>query len=288
MPVSPVDTLPQPLAVALHDAGAANIAIAWCAAAASPPERIWVAGPAEALWEARFGREAMVAGPEGLLDGARSLLSGTGWASDLEHRARVEAARRGIRSIAVIDHWVNFPARFERDGERQLPDEVWVGDEYALGIAERSFPNTRVAHHPNLYLQEQADRAGPVPGDGDILFVAEPARSDWGAGKPGEFQALDYFMSHRLEFGIPPHAAMRLRPHPSDSEGKFDSWIAAHEAVTLDRSTDLSAALRDARWVVGMNSMALVVAARSGRTAISALPPNAPPCVLPHEAIQRL
>lgn len=288
MPASPVDALPRPLAIALHDAGAANMAIAWCAAAARSPERVWAGGPAEALWQARFGKESMVDGAQALLEGARCLLSGTGWASGLEHRARVEAARRRVHSVAIIDHWVNYAARFEREGERQLPDAIWVGDEHARRIAQREFLEVPIVHHPNLYLRGEAERAGPVTADGDILFVAEPARSTWGGERPGEFQALDYFMARRKDAGIPTATHMRLRPHPSDPPDKFAQWIAAHDGVTLDRSLELSVALRDARWVVGMNSMALVIGALAGRGAISALPPNAPPCVLPQDEIRRL
>ena len=288
MPASPIDPLLRPLGVAIHDAGAANMVIGWCAAAERLPERVWAQGPARALWQARFGDGAFVEGPDALLDDAGCLLSGTGWASDLEHRARLGAAQRGIRSIAVIDHWVNYAMRFERDGNTQLPDAIWVGDEYAAAIARDAFAGVPVELHANLYLAEQAAGAGPPPADGDILFVAEPARSDWGADRAGEFQALDYFIAHRGAAGIAPDAQLRLRPHPSDPAGKYDDWLAGHPGTALDTSPDMAAALGAARWVVGMNSVALVVALEAGRTAISALPANAPPCTLPHVGIRRL
>lgn len=288
MLVSPIDDLPRPLGLALHDAGAANLIIAWAAAAATLPERVWAQGPARALWETRFGGGALVAEPDALLDGVQSLLSGTGWASDLEHRARVVAMQCGVRSVAVIDHWVNYAMRFERAGERQLPDAIWVGDTYALRIARETFPDTKIEQHPNLYLSEQAAGAGPMPKNGDVLFVAEPARSEWGADRPGEFQALDHFTAHRAKIGIPGGTPMRLRPHPSDEPGKYDVWLSGHPRAMLDTSPDMAAALRDARWVVGLNSVALVVALNAGRQAVSALPPNAPPCTLPHDGIIRL
>ena len=268
--MGPLDTLARPLAVAIHDAGAANMLIAWAAAAKNPPDCVWADGPAKALWAARFGADALVEGPEKLLDEAACLISGTGWASDLEHTARIAAAKRGIRSIAVIDHWVNYIPRFERDGRQQLPDSIWVGDSYALQIAKGTFPDIPIEVMPNIYLAEQSSNAGKPPENGDILFVAEPARSFWGEDLPGEFQA------------------MRLRPHPSDPPGKYDDWLSAHDWATLDRSPDMAAALQPARWVAGMNSVALVIALEAGREVICALPPNAPPCTLPHEGIARI
>ena len=261
---------------------------AWVAAAEAPPEQVIAAGPTEAIWRARFGEDAILSNDPEALGGMACLLSGTGWASDLEHRARIAVARSGAHSVAVIDHWANYAMRFERSGSVQLPDAIWVGDAEAERIARSEFPQLTVEQHPNLYLAEQAREAGPVSEGGDVLFLLEPARSDWGKGQPGEFQALDYFMERRAAIGIPDGTLTRVRPHPSDPPGKFDAWIAAHSEASLDTAPDMGRALAGARWVVGMNSAGLVIALEAGRTVISALPPHAPPCVLPHAAITRL
>jgi len=288
MPASPIDSLPRPLAVAVHDAGAANMIAAWVQAASAPPDLVIAAGPALAVWRARFGDNVVVVDDPDALDRMACLLSGTGWASDIEHRARITAAKAGISSIAVIDHWVNYAMRFERAGVVQLPDTIWVGDEDAEAIARATFPDSQIEQHSNLYLTEQAREAGPVPQDGDILFLLEPARSDWGKVEQGEFQALDYFVERRDAVGIPAETPLRVRLHPSDPMGKFDAWVAEHPDASLDTSIDLGSALAQARWVVGMNSAGLVIALSAGRTVLSALPPHAPPCVLPHAAITRL
>ncbi len=279
--------LPAPLAVAAHDAGAANIILAWLAAEGLAGIRPVMAGPAEALWKAQFPTTALME-LDSALDGAAALLSGTGWASDLEHDARRHARAAGIRSVAVIDHWVNYRARFSRHGLEALPDEIWVTDRHALAEAARALPELPARVQPNLYLDQQAAAAGPRPAEGDLLFVAEPARSDWGRGVPGEFQTLDYLAAHRAAAGIPPAVPLRIRPHPSDPLGKYNGWIGAHAGSSLDTSPDLAAALSSARWVAGLQSFALVVAMASGRPAICALPPWAPPCPLPHADLVQL
>lgn len=284
---SPVDALPRPLGVAMHDAGAANMIAAWAGSAAAPPDCVVAAGPAREIWRSRFGDTATCGDPEALAEMA-CVLSGTGWASDLEHESRRVAAQSGAHSVAVIDHWVNYAMRFERGGALQLPDAIWVGDHAAERIARETFPRLPVECHPNLYLAEQARAAGPVPAQGDVLFLLEPARSDWGRGDPGEFQALDFFLAQRGTAGIPREATLRLRPHPSDPPGKYEEWLAAHPHASLDTASDMARALERARWVAGLNSAGLVVALEAGRAVISALPPHAPPCVLPHEGIVHL
>ena len=178
--------------------------------------------------------------------------------------------------------------RFEREGGVQLPDAIWVGDEDAARIAREAFPATPIEHHPNLYLAEQACEAGAAPETGDILFLMEPARSDWGKEEPGEIQALDHFEAMRDRAGVPADTPLRVRPHPSDPPGKYDAWIGSQPRATLDHSPHMAAALRQARYVVGLHSAGLAVALEAGRTVISALPPHAPPCALPHEGIVKL
>lgn len=275
------------VAIAAHDAGAANLILAWIAAEPGA-YKLLLQGPAAAIWQARFGLLAAQSSIDKALTEVDCLISGTGWSSDLEYDARLAARSRGIRSIAVIDHWVNYRARFSRNGIEVLPDEIWVTDTYALAEAACAIPEVPVRLQPNLYLAEQVASAGPKPLSGDLLFVAEPARDDWGRGTPGEFQALDFLVAHRASAQIDPAVRLRIRPHPSDPAGKYDAWIAAHPGSILDASADIGDALAGAGWVAGLHSFALVAAAAAGRPAISALPPGAPPCVLPHRDIVHL
>lgn len=287
MTLAGLATDPTRLAIVAHDAGAANHILCWIAAEPKP-YRVRFDGPAARLWSERFQEVSPPATLDADLNGVDCLLTGTGWASDLEHAARRAARDRGIRSIAVIDHWVNYRMRFERDGELVLPDEIWVTDDYALTEALRVLGEVPVVVKTNLYLAEQVAKAGRLPDAGDILFVAEPIRDDWGKGTPGEFQGLDYLATHRDAAGIDGGATLRIRPHPSDPPGKYDDWIANHPGSLLDCSSDMGEALRDAKWVAGLQSYALVIALASDRLAISALPPWAPPNCLPHDGLIHL
>jgi hypothetical protein len=284
--------LPSPLAVVCHDAGAANHVLAWLEA--EPVDgRSFVEGPAEQLWRQHRPPGRVAASLDDAMDGAGALLSGTGWASPLEHEARRAARARGIPSVAVLDHWVNYPMRFERDGVTVLPDEIWVCDVHAAAEARRCFPGLRVREQPNRYLEAQLRAIAPVCRAGpDLLVVLEPARSDW--GRPGhgagEFQALDHLAARLGTLGLPAGAALRLRPHPSDAAGKYDAWIARHapQGARLDDAPTLAEAISRCASVAGCESYALVVALAAGRRVICTLPPWAPPCRLPHPDIVHL
>jgi hypothetical protein len=305
-----LNDLSMPVALVAHDAGAANHLLAWLAACEQPIElRPCLAGPALALWQ-KAGRGPVMT-LEQALEGAATVLSGTGWASDLEHAARIGARDRGLHSIAVIDHWTNYPARFERAGVVVLPDELWVADAEAAALARTSFPGVPVRQQPNLYLAAQVAEVHALEGGGKsraadgrthVLYLLEPIRDAWGAlAEPGEFAALDYFMA-RLD-AVQPHPAgglaaagpgaasvIRLRPHPSDPPGKYDAWLARHGAhdIGLDPHAGLAQALAWSDTVAGCQTYAMVVALAAGRRVISTVPPWAPPCVLPQPGIVRL
>ncbi|MFJ3044288.1 hypothetical protein ACIPEN_00530 [Herbaspirillum chlorophenolicum] len=284
--------LPLPVAVVCHDAGAANHVAAWIKADGIVGDvRPCMQGPALRIWESHFPGSSLLATPEEVLQGARSLLSGTGWASDLEHRARLLAHQAGIVSVAVVDHWVNYRGRFVRDGVEQLPDEVWVVDEYALAVADQTLAGCDVRIKEDVYSRRLLEDVAPpeqVQGN-RLLYILEPARSDWGCGEPGEFQALDYFLEHLPALKLPSDTVLQLRPHPSDPAGKYERYLSSRggHRVELDRG-GLTEALAGARWVAGCESFALVLAMKAGRQVFCSLPPWAPPCRLPHAGIIHL
>ncbi len=284
--------LPPHTAVVCHDAGAANIIIAGMKQSGSRAWRACMQGPAAKIWEAAFGASSQFETPEAALDGASFLLSGSGWASDLEHVARRQARRQGIACAAVVDHWVNYPQRFVRAGEKVLPDEIWVGDEEALQLAQQSFPGIFLRQVENWYLKQQLAALAKLDIDAapELLYLAEPARDDWGRGTAGEFQALDYFARKLPQLKLPPQLSIRLRPHPSDALGKYDDWIAGHPelALELDTSADMAGALSRAGWVAGCESYGLVLALAAGRVVYCTLPPWAPACRLPHRGLNQL
>ncbi len=290
----------SPVAVICHDAGAANLIFAWLrnwvmlGLLDGHDFRLVLQGPAQIAWH-----EQAMALPnmqyhtaiDTALRGANCALTGTGWASTLEHDARNFAREQKIPCVAVIDHWVNYPQRFKRAGKVVLPDAIWVADPYALDIAGALFKNVSMVELPNVYLDELIKAIPPVSADcRTLLYVLEPMRTSWGRGTAGEFQALDFFIEHRhlIVGDMPVHIS--LRPHPSDLQGKYDSWIKSHEWLNVDLNTqpNLGKAIEYAKWVVGAETFAMVVASASGRETYSSLPPWGHRCQLPHKEILHL
>jgi hypothetical protein len=289
--------LPQPLVLAAHDAGAANIIFGWLKAFPDLSVRAAMEGPARTIWERTFPDRPLTP-LDAALDGAAQMLSGTGWASRFEHEARQQARRSGIPAIAVVDHWVNYRQRFVRNGDELLPDEIWVSDRYALDIASDEFPDIPVRAFANRYLDAEVeavrglDAADPMPAGHRILYALEPVRLAWRGDdlRPGEFQALDYFVSRLDALDIPADAEIRLRPHPSDPPGKYEAWVAANTHLNVSMAPDepIADAVHWAGWIAGCESFVLIIGVAAGRRVVSTLPPWGNALRLPHEAILRL
>jgi len=278
---------PLPTAVVAHDAGATNLIIAWLKSWRWSV-RACVDGPARKLWSQAFPKQPTCQSIAEALEGTSSVVTGTGWASSLEHEARRQARTRGLRVAAVLDHWVNYPPRFERDGDVILPDELWVADDWAAQTARQVLPPMPIRVYDNLYLQAEVAQVTAPPEDGTLLYVLEPVRSDWGRGEQGEFQALDYTLQHLQALSSTPICRIVLRPHPSDPTDKYCRYLDADPRIEMDRSADMSQAISKADIVVGVESFALTLALAAGRPVFSSLPPWAPALRLPQEGIQQI
>jgi len=308
-PVS-LSQLPEAsVAVCAHDAGAASHMLAWLAPL-QPQLRLFLAGPAELLFRARLGADTRSFPTlEEALAGAQVLISGTGWASDLEHQARRLARQRGIPSVAVLDHWLNYRERFQREGDEQMPDALWVADAEAAALATAFFPNVPVLQLRNHWLEGLCSTVQVLRSKRNpktrrpvrrLLYLLEPIRVPWsqgpgGASEAGEIQGLRYWLQQLpllIEQGwvAPQHEleALALRPHPSEPVGKYDALIteaAASWPIQLDQAPALAEALAWADAAFGCETQALVAAMACNLPAFSTVPPWAPPCRLPQSSL---
>lgn len=296
----PPTSFVSPVAIICNDAGAANNIFAWLAQwnrhglldkhyfklmFEGPAKTIWLNNPI-GLANAQFYSDLLET-----IKGTNSVLTGTGWSSSLEHHARQTAKQLQIPSIAVIDHWVNYEERFERDDEIILPDSIWVSDQHAANLAKSIFKNTPVFELPNTYLDQIVKAITEIKsGTLNLLYVLEPLRNDWGKSSQGEFQALDFFAENMRSIVGDRRVTVTLRPHPAEPVGKYNDWIQSNSNLnaSLDQHKSLNEAISASRWVVGAETFALVIASNAGRSTWTSLPPWAHRCRLPQTGIQHL
>ena len=300
-----------PIAIVAHDAGAASHIAAWFSTS-KLPLYVYAEGPAKDLFARSFLHNEKSL--SNAIDKSSLVVTGTGWASDLEHSARQLACKRNIPTVAVLDHWANYRERFQRDDEEKLPDTLWVADAEAVSLATSCFPKIPIVRLPNQWLNELCSDVLSLRLKQNLsrpqtrlphrlLYLLEPIRVPWSQGlvkasEPGEFQGLRYWINQLPLLAdknlVAPACeldALKLRPHPSEALGKYDAFISEYSdiwPISLDHSTSLAEALAWSDAVFGCETQALIAAIACNIPSYSSVPPWAPPCGLPHAGLNHL
>lgn len=235
--------------------------------------RFYTAGPAAKL-NPLYG----VAGPEllhaikGMLANREvaGLVTGTSWGNDLELQAITAGKQAGVPTVAILDYWSNYQARFVlASGETMYPDYYIVMDELAEKEAiESGIPPAiiRVLGHPGLdtFFTCQPRKGGPVQKEKKILFLSQPLSVLYG-------ESLGYTGRQALAdccklFARNNNYRLQVKFHPKD-ETCFQQQYA-RLAVTGNLSDIMPAY----DLVIGMSTMGLLHAVLMGVPAISYQP----------------
>jgi hypothetical protein len=288
------------LCVVSHDAGGAEIISSYILQHHISCNFV-LSGPAIKIFQRKIG----IINNQTLNDAIKKsdwILCGTSWQSDLEWNAFEIAKSYGKKTVAFLDHWVNYFERFVRNGVCHFPDEIWVGDLDAELMANRLFPNIPIYLVDNPYFSDLRNELVKFPQATkqvrkslNVLYVCEPVREHalkefgnelhWGYT---EEDALRYFLSN-IDFLCNDTERIVIRPHPSEKVTKYD-WVFSEFDLPLYRGGNktLFEEVAESNVVVGCESMAMVIGLLANRRVISCVPPNGKPCSLPHTAIEKL
>jgi hypothetical protein len=292
---SQIVELKSPLAIVANDAGSANLIMGWLKDFPNLNTKFCVDGPAKEIFSKTFSNFENLTINQAVED-VSVILTGTSGASNLEHIAREIAWGKGILSIGVIDHWVNYLNRFIRNHKIILPNEIWVTDYYAYNIARKYFPKEIVKLKINRYLEQLIDCIRKKDDNLEkktmnILYVLEPIRVKWNNSElDSEFQALNYFIENIDYISDLENIEIKLRPHPSENFAKYKNWLNKNKVynIKFDDKNSLADLIAWSHWVVGCQTFPMVIALHSKKKVLCSLPPWAPSCKLPHKDIIKL
>ena len=223
--------------------------------------------------------------------GIDALFIGTGWkVGEILHHIR-EAKKCHIPTFAFLDHWSNYKKRFGYPDERwreNLPDFIVVSDDRAFDLAKKlDFDN--IIQIKNYYLSKQIDNLPLVESNKQLLFLSEPTqevalkhygnKGYWGFS---QYSALEDILEH---FDFFTCRGLSIRLHPSEKKHHYHKVLKKfphikyeiHDALLIPIERDL---LR-AKFIVGLDTMALYSAALMHKPLISYLPSNNREFLLP-------
>ena len=283
------------LAVISHDAGAAEIISSYVRQQGINCLYV-LDGPAKKIFTDKLGSIKFTDLNDAIKQ-ASSVLCGTSWPSRHEWEALGAARQAGVPSVAMLDHWVNYRRRFERDSVYNWPNVIWVVDALAERIAAREFEGVPITRIQNPYridiLEELQALPKQVPHEGvSILYVTEPT-SDAAMRMHGDSRFFGYTEDDALRGFLLSHSGWSdvreivIRPHPTEREDKY-LWACADPRVRIDKRESLLRQIAHADVVVGCNSMAMVVATWAGKRVCCAIPEGGRGFALPIDGIEFL
>jgi hypothetical protein len=287
------------VAVACHDAGGAEIISSWLNHRNGPASAV-IDGPAKLIFKRKCPHIEVLTLDDALTK-SDWLMCGTGWQGDFERLAIAKARSIGKKTVAFLDHWVNYLERFQMFGKLILPDEIWVSDKYAEKIALSLFKETPILLKTNYYLQDikekilntQAQETSIT--NGKLLYVCEPIAEHavlrygneryWGYT---EHDALHFFLKNVSKINQSIDSIV-IRPHPSENPNKY-LWAFDffNGVIKLGGKKTLIEEVMESDAVIGCESMAMVIGILAGKRVISSIPPGSRPCQLPHQEIEYL
>jgi hypothetical protein len=268
--------------VIAHDAGGTEVIAAYIRTHAKQYDFCsYIAGPAVRI----FRREhlpfkAIKDGPKQIgtivathRDCAFALL-GTGWMTEIEAEALVKAKQTGVKAVVYLESWTDYRKRFgypKKNWRDKLPDELWVGDEYAQQLATNLFvPYTSVRFVRNQYFVDIKERFNLLhrgaPQPNALLFLSDAVPE-----ARQLFAALLFGLSLRENRDL----YVLLRFHPADKRCRYDKIIQRYRGqvrVRKSRDSDIVRDLLMAKAVIGTESVAMVPAALVGKKTINVLP----------------
>jgi hypothetical protein len=211
------------------------------------------------------------------------VLASTGWSTDNEFNIIKLAKDRNIPVIAVLDHWFGYIERFRRLGKTTSPDKILVFDGLAEGIAQKLFPETQIITDRNYYVNDcilehnrMINESSSWKETYDFLFLCEPRNLfDLKAHheKYSDYDSLKYFFDVLKKLKMKKKRIL-LRLHPSEDSDKYSDVIPKDFSnVQIEKSGNLPLAIALSRYVVGCNTMAMVIALEIGKNVFSVVPP---------------
>ncbi len=295
-----------------HDAGGAEVLAAYIKKNPYKEDFFCVLdGPADNIFKKR-GLEKIIGdktnNPNDIFEKISNIdivVTSMSWSSDLEQVYLQLAKELKIKTAVYLDHWVNFRERFgyPREGwKKNNPDEFWVGDEYAYQKAIKEFPNSPIKIVPNQYFQEIQDQYNNFVSENvidnkgqDIIFMSEPLSEPFNTyGDKATKKCTEYTIFDNICDLFAKKKEKRnivIRFHPSEKSEKYDQIIEKYkDEITIKKShnKDILFDVARAKYIIGLESMVLVITYLCGKPTVSFLPTDEVTCPLPFEDIKKI
>jgi len=215
------------------------------------------------------------------------ILTGTSSWHNIEKMLWKVAKNIGIKSYAVLDHWLNLSIRFHNNPKECIdydysinikPDQIFVMDEYSLNQLENlGFLKSEIiiSGHPKLfqYYKTNHKLLNNMLDNERVVFYSEPiediynSKQRWGFDEYSVIELIFEVVS-----SIDKNKFVIIKPHPKEKIDDLKIKQYSEKYSVLYEIVDNKFNLKKDDIVVGVFTIALIEAAISGHKVINIIP----------------
>ena len=171
------------------------------------------------------------------------------------------AKKNDLKSISIIDHWVNYKERFIRKNKIIKPNEIWVTDKIALKLAKKIFYNNKVILKKNYYLQDFTKSFIKFLNKSSknknmVLYLTTNTNN-----KKKDLNKLGFFFK-KIDYLRQKKHTVIIKIHPSENLSKYQIYIKKFKFVKFVKNYDLAKLIANCKFLIGYNSMAMYLASK--------------------------
>jgi hypothetical protein len=282
--------------VVSHDSGGAE-----CLSSYLLKNRInfkaYLKGPAKKIFLGKFKKKLKIVNFKNALKNIDHIITSTSWSSNIEKKFILKAKKKKIKTISILDHWINYKERFIYREKLVLPDKILTLDAYAQAIAKKNFPFVKIYKIENDYIKDFVKKYKKNPKKKYFLYLSEPLNNffstllDENKLDYDEFDALKYFLKNFkkiFNYNMP----ICIRLHPSDHKNKYNKIVKNFKSdlnIFFSKNKYLEDDIALAIAVFGCETMAMAQAVILKKKVISVIPDfSNQNCRLPFSQIKYL
>lgn len=266
------------ICISSNDAGGAEILSAWIKRNKNNNYVFNLSGPALKIFKKKMKIKKNYKDIKKIKIKIMKIITTTSKTSLQEINALKFAKKKKINSISILDHWVNYKERFQRNFKTILPNEIWVTDKKSLSIAKKKF-KVPIKLKKNFYFIDEVKKIRKINSKEkkQILYVNSHLKNIF-----LEKKRILFFLNHINK--IDQNCVIKIKPHPNDNLKKFN-WIKKKFnslSISISKKNEkLEKLIKESKLIVGCNSMAMVIAYLCKKKVYNALPPNDKKMLLP-------
>ena len=214
-------------------------------------------GPAKKIFKNNINNPHLISLKKAL-NNSELVICGTSAFSDLEKKTIIQCKKNKIKVVSWLDSWTNYKERFLLNNSLNLPDEIWVSDNYAYKKAKKIFQNVKILKKKNYYLKnlKKKLKKKKIKKIKNILYVCGLMNQNKMINKLEKISFFNFFKILNKKYYK--NLNVILRYHPAESNF-FDKKIIKKLNIKISKNKIID----DFNWsdiVVGANTMAFYVA----------------------------